>query len=123
MTNLAETSKQHSDKCACRRGEQCDCDGYHTFTELYDHRITLHIALCRQLEFTKHRVWRSKFHSDGTWMDGWFVLGLNVLPGRQITYHLPVSRWDETGFAEDLPTAPEFDGHTPDNVLERLAKL
>jgi hypothetical protein len=45
-------------------------DGYHTFSELYDHRITLFIALCR---ISKGRgpsgrwsqLWRSKRHSDG----------------------------------------------------------
>lgn len=26
-------------------------DGYHTFDELYDHRITLYIALCRTFKF------------------------------------------------------------------------
>ena len=37
---------------------------------------------------------------------------------KQITYHLPLSKWEETGFAETLEKAPEFDGHTPDDVLE-----
>lgn len=99
-------------------------DGYHTFTELYDHRITLFIALCRlwhRVEW-KHCIWRSKVHSDGTSFDGWFVLGLGVAPGEQMTYHLPLSRWEETDFAEER-VPPEFDGHTSGDVLERLRKL
>ena len=52
-------------------------DGYHTFDELYDHRITLYIALCKSMcgDFGDWRnVWRSQKHSDGTNYDGWFLL-------------------------------------------------
>lgn len=105
-------------------------DGYHTFGELYDHRITLWIALCRELRGNlaypvgaKAKVWRSKLHSDGSRFDGWFVLGIGKQPGEQITYHLPMSRWDETDFAYTLERAPEFDGHTSADVLERLKSL
>lgn len=111
-------------------------DGYHTFDELYDHRITLFIALCRTIqkhfdqeteddeEAQKDRpVWRSKLHSDGSSFDGWFVLGVYANPSEQITYHLPLSRWVETEFADTLEKAPEFDGHTPQDVLERLKNL
>jgi len=47
-------------------------DGYHTFKELYDHRITLFIALCRKLSCLEkasncaddyYDVWRSKKNS------------------------------------------------------------
>lgn len=109
-------------------------DGYHTFDELYDHRITLYIALTKMLEHmalvakgfghkAPHEVWRSKTHSDGSAWEGWFIMGINKEPGKQISYHLPLSRWEETGFAETLDKAPEFDGHTPTQVLERLKKL
>lgn len=108
-------------------------DGYHTFDELYDHRITLWIALCRVCDFhekecsygrnTPTNVWRSKLHSDGTGFDGWFVLGMGRPAGKQITYHLPMNRWTECDFAETLDRAPEFDGHTPADVLERLKLL
>ena len=93
-------------------------DGYHTFEELYDHRITLFIALARALR--THKVWRSKLHSDGSSYAGWFILGINDKPGKQITYHLPLSRWDETDFAFTVDRAPEFDGHTAEDVLKRL---
>lgn len=138
-------NKEHSKKC-CRGGAHapmrchcaCVCDGYHTFDELYDHRITLFIALCRVLlreaetnhnagsSNTPHRnggIWRSKKHSDGTMFDGWFVLGIRTDPSHQITYHLPISRWKETDFAFTLKRAPEWDGHTPDDVLKRLKKV
>lgn len=108
-------------------------DGYHTFDELYDHRIALFIALCHEIhERTAPRsdgghpgrVWRSKLHSDSSSFDGWFIMGIGVDAGEQITYHLPLARWSDTDFLEDhrgtLPRAPNFDGHTSSDVLQRL---
>jgi hypothetical protein len=99
-------------------------DGYHSFKELYDHRIEIYIALCKQ--YAKHspfKVWRTRIHSDGTSFEGWFVLGIGYDEGEQITYHLPLSRWYECAFAVDLSEAPEYDGHSSADVLERLKKL
>lgn len=72
-------------------------DGYHTFDELYDHELAFG--------------------------GSWFVLGIGKEKGKQITYHLPLERWDETNFAYTLEKAPEWDGHTSDDVLERLKAL
>lgn len=98
-------------------------DGYHTFNELYDHRITLFLALCEMVDrvtSTGH-VWRSKLHSDGSSFDGWFIMGIGTLPGEQITYHLPMPRWGEADFLGTAFTrAPTFDGHTAADVLARL---
>lgn len=98
-------------------------DGFHTFGELYEHRIELFIALCRVYsERVMTIAWRSKIHSDGSSFDGWFVLGLDY--GKdQITYHLPISRWDDCSFAETMDRAPGFDGHTSRGVLDRLKRL
>lgn len=95
-------------------------DGYHTFDELYEHRIALFLALCRQIPAN---VWRSRLHDDGSYFDGWFLLGINKQKGKQITYHLPNSKWDETNFAETLEKSPEWDKHTSNDVVERLKKL
>ena len=98
-------------------------DGFHTMDELYDHRITLYIALCKSLD--NGNVWRSKKHSDGelAFEGKWFVLGIWREKGKQITYHLPIEKWEETTFAEDLEVAPEWDGHSPNDVLGRLKLL
>lgn len=103
-------------------------DGYHTFDELYEHRITLYIALCREISkrYDKQPInaaWRSKLHSDGSSFDGWFILGLFKAKGAQITYHLPESKWEETSFADTLDRAPEYDGHASEDVLTRISLL
>ena len=67
------------------------------------------------------RIIRSKVHYSPT--DGWFIMGIGKEKGNQISYHLPLSRWDETDFAETLDQAPEWDGHTSQDVLERLKTL
>lgn len=108
-------------------------DGYHTFGELYEHRITLFIALLStkaeirdgmDIDFVyKDDIWKSKTHSDGSVWDVWFILGIFKEPGNQITYHLPISKWDDCEFAKELDKAPEWDGHTSEDVLKRLKNL
>jgi len=99
-------------------------DGYHTFGELYEHRIELFIALCSLVQqFGTAPVWRSRIHSDGSSFEGWFVLGIFKHAGQQITYHLPNTRWQDCNFAQSLGKAPEWDGHSPADVLERLKTL
>ena len=105
-------------------------DGYHTFDELYEHRITLFIALCKILcndpqyqTGQKSQIWRSKKHSDGSEFSGWFIMGIGKERGEQITYHLPNSKWEQTEFAPTIDFAPNFDGHTSDDVLKRLSSL
>jgi hypothetical protein len=99
-------------------------DGFHTFDELYEHRIALWIALCKRMEEAQPGlVWRTVLHSDGSSFDGWFVLGYRQVAGKQITYHLPIARWDECAFASTLERAPEWDGHTPADVVARLRQI
>lgn len=128
-TVYSGNEKREEYNCQVERLSQVS-DGYHTIAELYDHRITLYIALCKMLDEysielgNSSNVWRSKTHSDGNpAYDGWFIMGVGKEKGEQISYHIPLSRWDETNFAETLEKAPEFDGHTSADVLERLKGL
>lgn len=101
-------------------------DGFHSFKQLYDHRIGLFIALCREYNANRDhdkRVWKSQLHSDGSSMDGWFVMGIGTKRGEQITYHLPMVIWNKLEDIKTLKKAPKFDGHTPDEVLFRLSEL
>lgn len=93
-------------------------DGYHTFNELYEHRHALFLALASLTD-----SWMSKKHHDGSEMDGWFIAGIKLRSG-DISYHLPMRIWDDcvkTG-AEVLPKAPKWDGHTSNDVVDRLMK-
>lgn len=102
-------------------------DGYHTFNELYDHRIALFIALLNVIESTGYlkerykvkKVWKSWNHSDGTSFDGWFIAGMETQEG-QITYHLPGIMFHKLE-VPSLDNAPTYDGHTSGDVLERLS--
>lgn len=101
-------------------------DGFHTFGELYEHRIVLYLVLLRHFSThpkQKGNIWRTEVHSDGSKWDGWFLLGIGKQKGEQITYHFPMSKWEETNFAETIDIAPDFDGHTSTDVLQRLLKL
>jgi len=104
-------------------------DGYHSFEELYDHRIELFIALCRKIKDYGAQppygeyIWRSLKHSDGSSILGLFVMGIQAEKEKQITYHLPTNRWQDCNFADELEQAPEWDGHTSADVLERLKNL
>jgi hypothetical protein len=93
-------------------------DGYHTFKELYEHRHMLFIALMHMMPGLS---WRSKLHADGTSFHGWFIAGIS-LPKGDITYHLPNELWTliDGSNIKVLPNAPEWDGHTANDVIERL---
>lgn len=101
-------------------------DGYHTFGELYEHKITLFIKLCRFVADHPYKgfldIWKSKLHHDGSSFEDWFIMGIGTAKGEQISYHLPMSKWDECDVMIKA-RAPEWDGHTSDDVLERLKKL
>jgi hypothetical protein len=94
-------------------------DGYHTFNELYDHRCHLFVALMRS---NPGISWYSPKHADGSTYNDWFIAGMD-LPTGDITYHLPM--WmmpmlDNSG-VEFKSRAPQWDGHTPADVVKRLA--
>jgi hypothetical protein len=100
-------------------------DGFHTFGELYEHRIVLFLALAKQLIIHRPEmpVWKTRKHDDGIEWDGWFIVGIGNTEGSQITYHLPSSKWDDCAFIPNVERAPKWDGHSPEDVLERLMKL
>jgi hypothetical protein len=95
-------------------------DGYHTFGELYEHRIELWITL---LNRNQKFCWKSRRHSDNSIWKGWFIAGMFHENGNQITYHIPQKYWNRLPNILVLKQAPEFDGHTPNDVIKRLQKL
>jgi len=94
-------------------------DGYHTFDELYEHRHALFITLANKYI----DAWKSRKHNDGSEYEGWFIAGIGLLEGHQVSYHLPDRLWDKLQI-EAYETAPVAgDGHTSHDVIERLYNL
>lgn len=107
-------------------------DGYHTMTELYQHRIALFCALCKvydgYITSLQSRVtcYKSKLHHDGTMFDDSFIVQMIVkqLDGKieQISYHIPIEYWDKFKLMT-LEHGFEWDGHSSNDVIERLMRL
>ena len=91
-------------------------DGYHTFDELYFHRMILFAVICNS---NKDLAWKSWKHHDGTMYDDYFIVGINT-PEGQYTYHYHKSKWDYFKVKE-LENAPEWDGHTPEYIIRLLS--
>lgn len=93
-------------------------DGYHTFGELYEHRLALTVALTRTIPGNS---WRSKqYHpDDGSMFDGYFIVGIELLTGT-VTYHYRLPYWDLFDHVITLDHAPKYDGHLPKDCVERL---
>lgn len=101
-------------------------DGYHTFTELYEHRIALWIQLVKLLDehHDSYSAWRAKKHYDGSEFEGWFILGVTCVDtGKQMTYHIPNREWDNCKPVRIFEKAREWDGHTSADVLKLLRSL
>lgn len=94
-------------------------DGYHTFNELYDHRAKLFSVVVAAFS---NIAWKSKRHSDGSMYEGMFIVGIDT-PHGQATYHYEIEPYWELFRCAELPKAPEFDGHTPTQAIDRIASL
>jgi len=97
-------------------------DGFHTFWELYDHRCNLFIALCKSLN-QNYTVVKSKLHDDGSEFEGWFIVQIEHSWISQISYHLPNNLRETCDFITTVEKANKRDGHTSDDVLERLLEI
>lgn len=94
-------------------------DGYHTFDELYHHRAVLFSVI---VENFATRAWKSKLHADGTMYEGMFIVGIET-PDGQATYHYDVEHYWNLFRCKEVDRAPEWDGHTPDQAIDRIGKL
>jgi hypothetical protein len=97
-------------------------DGYHTFNELYDFRMSYNAALFNEwAESGKHFVHKSRRHHDGElcFGGGYFVV-VAVLPEGQISNHYKAKYWNLFNVVSVEKALFEFDGHTGTDVLSRL---
>lgn len=93
-------------------------DGYHTFNELYYHRMMLFSVICNTYS---ERAWKSWKHHDDTMYDDYFIVGIDTDEG-QYTYHYHKDHWDVFKVKE-LDKAPEYDGHKPEDITRLLTLL
>ena len=100
-------------------------DGYHTFDELYDFRKAYNANLfnewAKQGKFDVHKSWR---HHDGElcFGGGHFIV-VAILPTGQISNHYNEEDWDMFKVPAVVKAKYEFDGHTANDVLNRLKEL
>lgn len=89
-------------------------DTFHSFNDLYDHRMVLTALAFMNLPY----AWKSKKHEDGSMYDNMFIVGA-ATPDGIVSYHYDLCNWSLFKIPE-IPHAPHFDGHTPKDVVERL---
>lgn len=90
-------------------------DGYHTFDDLYYHRMILFSVVCNSY---KDNAWKSKLHDDGSMFSGYFIVGVTTSEG-EFTYHYKLEYWDMFDVKE-LDRAPKWDGHTSEDIVMLL---
>lgn len=91
-------------------------DGYHTFKELYHHRMILFSIICNQ---NQEKAWKSKLHDDGTMYDNYFIVGVTT-PEGDYTYHYHMENW-EYFKVKEIENAPKWDGHKPSDITRLLS--
>lgn len=124
-------------------------DGFHTFKELYDFRMVYNAALFNEWAknyqmldlssdnpdknlgvvhagaisktYSVHKSWK---HYDGElcFGGGWFIV-VAMLPTGQISNHYEEKYWDLFKIPETEKALFPWDGHTSQDVLERLKSL
>jgi hypothetical protein len=100
-------------------------DGYHTFNELYEFRKIYNAVLFNEWgRSNKHDVHKSYRHYDGEscFGGGWFIV-IAILPTGQISNHYKIEDWDLFKIPEVEKAKYEFDGHSSNDVIDRLINL
>lgn len=100
-------------------------DGYHTFDELYDFRKAYNVALFNVLAAEgKYEIHKSERHHDGElcFEGGWFIVSA-MLPSGQISNHYKLEDWDLFKCEAVEKAKYPFDGHTGEDVIERLLNI
>ena len=110
-------------------------DGYHTFNELYEFRKVYNAALFNEWvdikTFNKDGSWCSKYDVHKSWKHydgelcfggGWFIVSA-MLPTGLISNHYEAKDWNLFKVPEVEKALFEYDGHTAQDVLQRLKDL
>jgi hypothetical protein len=106
-------------------GKEKISDGWHTFEELYDYRKIYNALLFNEWAlYNIHDVHKSKRHHDGEpCFDGEYFVVVAMLPAGQITNHYKLADWDLFHIPETERAKYPYDGHSPQDALERMMQL
>ena len=96
-------------------------DGYHTFDELYDHRMALTAALVNTNPDICWKSWNHHDPENDPMFDGMFIVGIET-PTGTATYHYDAEHWNKFR-CKEVENAPMWDGHTPSDAMERILTL
>lgn len=66
--------------------------------------------------------YRLKQIRDSGMYDGMFICGIDT-PEGQATYHYDINPYWDMFKVKELPKAPKWDGHTPDEAIRRISLL
>lgn len=116
MNTIEEINKAISELKEKGISRKAISDGWHTFDELYYHRMMLTLVICRQ---NRDKAFKSKLHHDGTMFEGNFIVGL-ITPKGQYTYHYDLKYWNLFDVTE-LDRFFEYDGHKPSDIGRLLS--
>lgn len=97
-------------------------DGWHTFEELYEFRKLYNALLFNEWALQGlNNVHKSLKHFDGEdcFGGGWFIV-IAELPTGQISNHYKVEDWDLFNVPATEKALVQYDGHTAQDVLERM---
>ena len=129
LDSLSENVLMAAIECVCERIEEVPAvepavtgetsDGYHTFNELYHHRAVLFSVIVKAFP---DQAWKSRHHSDGSMFDGMFIVGIDT-PDGPATYHYDLDPYWDMFRCKEVERAPEWDGHTAADAIERIGKL
>jgi len=104
---------------------KCLNDTYHSFEQLYDFRLAYNASLFNEWTAQgKYQVHKSLKHYDGEFCfggDNFIVVAM--LPTGQISNHYKMEHWNKFNCEEVEKALFPFDGHTPEDVLDRLFAL
>lgn len=102
-------------------------DGYHTFKQLYDQRALL-LAVLMSTDYNGENIfhcWKSLKHNDPNFpmYEDMFIVG-GTLPhvyNGDFTFHIDIGWWYKFK-VEILDKAPEYDGHSVEDVMDRICE-
>lgn len=96
-------------------------DGFHTFPQLYDHRISLFLALMTMASKAGMECGWSRNHDDGKpcFGGGWVIAWITAPSGKQARYHMEDSRPLNPALEKEIGSA--WNGN--EETLSALAEL